>query len=229
MKQFFLFILFLPLISFGQNSTIIDKLKEHKLTIIEINTVNKEPITSKNYYLKASIKIYDYLNNKFAEIKDSTEIKGRGNSTWELPKKPYRIKTFKSISIGGMPSSKHWALLANFEDKSASRTKLASDLANYLGVVYAPRSIPIELVLNGEHVGAYELIEVIKIDPKRIDITTINTKNDFTSGGVIFELNRRQDEAYNFISSEGVPISGENAHIDPPIALQTDHPKLLFF
>lgn len=22
---------------------------------------------------------------------------------------------------------------------------------------------------------------------------------------------------------------GENAHIDPPIALQTDHPKLLFF
>lgn len=207
MKQFFLFILFLPLISFGQNSTIIDKLKEHKLTIIEINTVNKEPITSKNYYLKASIKIYDYLNNKFAEIKDSTEIKGRGNSTWELPKKPYRIKTFKSISIGGMPSSKHWALLANFEDKSASRTKLASDLANYLGVVYAPRSIPIELVLNGEHVGAYELIEVIKIHPKRIDITTINTKNDFTSGGVIFELNRRQDEAYNFISSEGVPIS----------------------
>jgi hypothetical protein len=24
-------------------------------------------------------------------------------------------------------------------------------------------------------------------------------------------------------------LTGENAHIDPPVALQTDHPKLLFF
>ena len=191
----------------GQNTSVIEKLKSHKLTILEINTVNKEAVSSKDYYLKASFKVYDYLNNIFVELKDSTEIKGRGNSTWELPKKPYRLKTFKSISIGGMPSSRHWALLANFEDKSASRTKLASDLANYLGVIYAPRSIPVELVLNGEHVGAYELIEVIKIDPKRIDITTINTKNDITSGGAIFELNLRQDEAYNFNTNIGVPIS----------------------
>jgi hypothetical protein len=207
MKRFLFIVLFWPFMSLGQNPSIIAKLKAHKLTILEINTVNKEAITSKDYYLKASLKIYDYLTDKFIELKDSTEIKGRGNSTWELPKKPYRLKTFKSISIGGMPSSKHWALLANFEDKSASRTKLASDLANYLGVSYAPRSIPVELVLNGEHVGAYELIEVIKIDPKRIDITTVNTKNGITSGGVIFELNRRRDETYNFNTNEGVPIS----------------------
>lgn len=191
----------------GQNLSIIEKLKTHKLTILEINTINKEAVSSKDYYLKAGFKVYDYLNNTFVELKDSTEIKGRGNSTWELPKKPYRLKTFKSISIGGMPSSKHWALLANFEDKSASRTKLASDLGNYLGINYTPRSIPVELVLNGEHVGAYQLIEVVKIDPKRIDITTVNTKNDITSGGAIFELNLRRDEAYNFNTNVGVPIS----------------------
>lgn len=208
-KRILLFSFFIVLhgLAIGQGTTIIEKLKAHKLTIVEINTVNQAAITSKDDYLKASIKIYDYLNNKFVELKDSTEIKGRGNSTWELPKKPYRLKTFKSISIGGMPSSKHWALLANFEDKSASRTKLASDLANYLGVSYAPRSIPVELVLNGEHKGAYELIEVIKIDPKRIDITTINTKNDITAGGAIFELNLRRDETYNFYTNVGVPIS----------------------
>ena len=204
---FFFYFFVLSGFVIGQNTSVIEKLKFHKLTIIEINTVNKEAVTSKDYYLKASIKIYDYLNNTFVELKDSTEIKGRGNSTWELPKKPYRLKTYKSVSIGGMPSSRHWALLANFEDKSASRTKLASDLAYYLGVSYAPRSIPVELVLNGEHVGSYELIEVIKIDPKRIDITTINTKNDITSGGAIFELNLRQDEAYNFNTNTGVPIS----------------------
>lgn len=208
-KRILLFSFFIALhgLAIGQGTTIIEKLKAHKLTIVEINTINQAAITSKDDYLKASIKIHDYLNNKFVELKDSTEIKGRGNSTWELPKKPYRLKTFKSVSIGGMPSSKHWALLANFEDKSASRTKLASDLANYLGVSYAPRSIPVELVLNGEHKGAYELIEVIKIDSNRIDITTINTKNDITAGGIIFEVNLRQDEAYNFNTNTGVPIS----------------------
>lgn len=208
-KRILLFSFFIVLhgLAIGQGAYVIEKLKAHKLTIVEINTVNQAAITSKDDYLKASIKIHDYLNNKFVELKDSTEIKGRGNSTWELPKKPYRLKTFKSISIGGMPSSKHWALLANFEDKSASRTKLASDLANYLGVSYAPRSIPVELVLNGEHKGAYELIEIIKIDAKRIDIATINTKNDITTGGAIFELNLRRDETYNFYTNVGVPIS----------------------
>jgi hypothetical protein len=108
-KRVLFFFYFFVLSGFviGQNASVIEKLKSHKLTIIEINTVNNETITSKDYYLKASIKIYDYLNNKFVELKDSTEIKGRGNSTWELPKKPYRLKTFKSISIGGMPSSRH--------------------------------------------------------------------------------------------------------------------------
>ena len=51
---------------------------------------NKEAITYKDYYLKTSIKFYDYLNNKFVELSNSTEIKGRDNSTWELPKNPSR-------------------------------------------------------------------------------------------------------------------------------------------
>ena len=31
------------------------------------------------------------------------------------------------------------------------------------------------------------------------------------------------------LPDERPPFSGENAHIDPSVALQTDHPKLLFF
>jgi hypothetical protein len=219
-KFFILFFLFLTQFSLAQEVSLIESLKKHKLTIFEINTKNQASVDSKENYLKAGLRIYDYKNNTYTLINDSTEIKGRGNSTWELPKKPYRLKLFTSKSLGGMPSNRHWALLANFEDKSSSRTKLASDLGNYLGINYTPRSIPVELVLNGEHLGSYQLIEAVKIAPARIDISQIKTTNGLTSGGVIFELNARLDEQYNFYSNAGLPIS-----IKDPDDLNTNSPE----
>jgi frataxin-like iron-binding protein CyaY len=220
-KKSFLFLLIFIFtkFSFAQEISLIESLKKHKLTIFEINTKNQASVDSKEIYLKAGLRIYDYKNNNYTVINDSTEIKGRGNSTWELPKKPFRLKLFTSKSLGGMPSNRHWALLANFEDKSASRTKLASDLGNYLGINYTPRSIPVELVLNGEHLGSYQLIEAVKIGSSRIDITQVKTTNGVTSGGVIFELNARLDEQYNFYSNAGLPIS-----IKDPDDLNTSSP-----
>ncbi len=220
-----LFCIFLPLIYFktyGQEDQLIEKLKANKLSIIEINTKDNQNVDSKEIYLKAGLSIYEYKNNSYKIITDSTEIKGRGNSTWELPKKPFRLKFYKALSIEGLPSSRHWALLANFEDKSLSRTTLASDLGTYLGISYVPRSIPVEVVLNGKHLGSYQLIEVIKIDTNRINITTINTKNNITCGGAIFELNLRQDEKYNFYTNYGVPIS-----IKEPDDLNATDPAIL--
>ena len=220
-KAFFFISLFIfSKFSFAQESGLIESLKKHKLTIFEITTKNQATIDSKDIYLKAGLRIYDFKNNTYTLTNDSTEIKGRGNSTWLNPKKPYRLKLFKSTSLGGMPSNRHWVLLANFEDKSASRTKLASDLGNYLGINYTPRSIPVELVLNGEHLGSYQLIEAVKIAPTRIDITQVNTKNGVTSGGVIFELDARLGEQYNFYSNAGLPIT-----IKDPDDLNTSSPE----
>ena len=222
LKKAFLFIsLFIfSKFSFAQEVGLIESLKKHKLTIFEITTKNQATIDSKEIYLKAGLRIYDFKNNTYMLTNDSTEIKGRGNSTWENPKKPYRLKLFTSKSLGGMPSNRHWVLLANFEDKSASRTKLASDLGNYLGINYTPRSIPIELVLNGEHLGSYQLIEAVKIASSRIDIAQVKTTNGVTTGGVIFELNARLDEQYNFFSNAGLPIS-----IKDPDDLNTSSPQ----
>jgi hypothetical protein len=190
----------------AQNKAIVESLKANQISILEINTIGSLPITSKLNYQKAEYLFYDSKKN-FSVLKDSTEIKGRGNSTWEYPKKPFRLKLYKSKTIGDLPASRHWALLANFEDKSGSRTKLASDLGLYIGIGYTPRSIPVEVVLNGEHLGSYQLIEVPKIASNRIDITEVNTKNNITSGGVIFELDLRLGEQYNFFTNAGVPIT----------------------
>ena len=46
------------------------------------------------------------------------EIKGRGNSTWGLPKKPYKIKLDSKTNLFSMGKNKHWVLLANYYDSS---------------------------------------------------------------------------------------------------------------
>ncbi|HPN47773.1 MAG TPA: CotH kinase family protein, partial [Bacteroidales bacterium] len=51
---------------------------------------------------------------------DSTiQIRGRGNSTWNLAKKPYRIKLDKKTRLLGMTAKENdWVLLANHADKT---------------------------------------------------------------------------------------------------------------
>ena len=93
----------------------------------------------------------------------------RGNSTQNMPKKPYAFKLDSKASILGMPKHKRWVLLANWLD----RTMLRNDLAFYLAHqtdTWAPHGQHVEVVLNGVHVGNYYLCEQIKIDGNRLDI-----------------------------------------------------------
>ena len=66
------------------------------LPVVYINTENNTPITSKDDYLKGTIKIVeDVVTRGSGDVFESEmKIKGRGNSTWTLPKKPYKIKLF---------------------------------------------------------------------------------------------------------------------------------------
>ena len=64
------------------------------LPVVYINTENNAAITSKDNYLKGTIKIVeDIVTRGPGDVFESEmKIKGRGNSTWTLPKKPYKIK-----------------------------------------------------------------------------------------------------------------------------------------
>ena len=99
------------------------------------------------------------------------KIKVRGNSTKGLPKKPYKIKLDKKpkTDIFGMPTSKHWVLLANYIDESQMRNKLAYDFANEIGAL-GMRSTWVDCVLNGEWLGCYQFCEHIRIDKARVSV-----------------------------------------------------------
>jgi hypothetical protein len=80
----------------------------------------------------------------------------------------------------------------------------------------------VELVMNGWHWGTYEVTEVPKIATDRIDITSIKSTNGVVSGGVIFELDERRGEQYNFQTS----IANQVFTIKDPDDLNTTNPEI---
>lgn len=137
-------------------------------------------------------------------------IKGRGNSTWGMPKKPYRLKLDQKAALLGMPQDKNWVLLANYDDKSLLRNHVAYALGDRLAMAWSPRSRFAEVILNGEYVGVYQLAESIRVTPDRVDIAELESGDigpDVISGGYLLELDNRRDcaSSVQFDTARGVP------------------------
>src|SRR5690606_25699190 len=126
---------------------------------------------------------------------------GRGNSTWGMPKKPYRIKLTDKAGLLGMPADKSWALIANYGDQSLLRNDIAFELSRRLELAYTPRQQYVELFLNGEYQGNYTLTEHIKESKDHIQI-------DEDNGGFILEQDGyAYQEPVFFTTPLDVPIT----------------------
>ena len=100
-------------------------------------------------------------------------INVRGNSTAGGEKKPYKIKLNKKTDLfgmGGGEKNKHWVLLANYFDESLMRNKVCYDLAGVFGAPVWMRSEWVDVVMNGDYVGNYQLCQHIRVSKERINI-----------------------------------------------------------
>lgn len=144
-----------------------------KLPVIYIDTENNQPVTSKDSYINATMHIQGnelYNSSNGGTFDGEIEIKGRGNSTWGQPKKPYKLKLGEKTDLFQMGESKHWVLLANYTDTSLLRNTLAYDLSGEMGM-YQMETIWVDVVFNGVKVGNYQFCEQIRIADDRIAIT----------------------------------------------------------
>ena len=123
-------------------------------------------------------------------------IERRGNSSQWNDKRPYRFETVdengenNNVSLLGMPEENDWVLYAPWQDKSMVRNILAYQLSNDIGR-YAPKTKFIELYLNGDYEGVYVLMEKIKRDNNRVDISKLNPdeiSGDDVTGGYILKF-----------------------------------------
>jgi CotH kinase protein len=164
------------------------KLITTNLPVLNIST-NNVPILSKENYVKGTLKVSD---NTFASnlFEGDLEIRGRGNSTWGLPKKPYKIKLYKKSKLLGMNEAKQWVLLANYADKSLLRNELGFELSRKIGLAYIPASKPVDVILNGKYIGNYQLVEQIEVSKTKINVeeqVKNNTDLNNLSGGYLIE------------------------------------------
>lgn len=119
-------------------------------------------------------------------------VRGRGNSTWSMPKKPMRLKFAKKISLFGLAKQKNYVLLANYIDETLMKNAVAYWIARRLGVPYANHTVPVNVEINGSPRGSYLLTEKVGINSGSVDID--ETK------GILFELSTEFDEPFKFRS-----------------------------
>ena len=171
------------------------------LPVVRIETPGHQEITSKEVWMEgASIRIE--LPDGTVDFQGNTEIRGRGNSTWEwYPKKPYALRLESKNEILSMPSHKRWILLANWKDRTLLRNDAAFWLSRHTGLPYTARGQFVELVLNGKHKGNYYLCEQIKLNKNRVNIKQMDpmeTDPVKITGGYLLELDTYYDEPYRF-------------------------------
>lgn len=178
---------------------------ETGLVTVYINTEKEAPIVSKEDYLNATLSIRGASADE--NLEDVVcQVRGRGNTTWYWPKKPYLIKLDKKESVLGMPKHKRWVLLANFLDRTLMRNLVSMKVASMTGLEWTPRCRPVELVLNGKHRGTYLLIEQVRVDKNRVNIMEM-TKEDNTgealTGGYLLECDFHYDNEVQWIDPHG--------------------------
>lgn len=100
-------------------------------------------------------------------------MKGRGNSTWGYPKRPYNIKLNSKTKLFGMEKAKSWCLIANYEDLSLLRDQIVYNLGADIGMDVSPDCRSIDLYVNGEYKGVYLITEKVEIKKNRVDITDL--------------------------------------------------------
>ncbi|MFT4019013.1 MAG: CotH kinase family protein [Agriterribacter sp.] len=182
---------------------------------IYINTENGAAITSKENYVNATIAIDG--KGKYENYSGATQIKGRGNSTWSMPKKPYRIKLASKASLFGLSSERDWVLLANYLDPTLMLNAVAMKIGQQLNIPYTNHIIPVNVTLNGSYIGSYNFTEQVEVGSDRVAIG---------DDGLLLELDKYFDEAYKFHSQYyslpvmiKAPDLSNNSEVDP-VALQ---------
>lgn len=194
-------------IEFTENSlpVVYFDLDESQGTILGMH---QDPAHEAECYGNMTVQVPEGYASEYTDQALSTQtydleyIRGRGNSTWDQDKKPYKLKLSKKADLFGMGANKHWVLLANRLDNSMLRNKATYWLGQELGMPYTPKSVFVEVVMNGVYYGVYCLSEQVRVGKSRVDIDDLEdteetkhaTDEPTITGGYLLSMEPYGDE-----------------------------------
>ena len=141
------------------------------LPVIRIDTENGAPILNKEDWVNMSFTLTDPNNpaNDISAISNQ-QIRGRGNTTWDwYPKKPYRVRFRRDVSLFGQAARRNWILLAEYRDPTFLINPTAFELGRKVfKLPYTLTYQHVQVYLNGQYHGVYGLTEHRQADPNGV-------------------------------------------------------------
>ena len=160
------FLLYLILIIYASNYH-----TDNGIPIVDIrlNKITLRDIHNNSKSIKYENNIMTIDNNKY-----NITIKGRGNATWELIKRPYQISFDEKTSILDLEESKKYILLANYVDPSLLRNDFTFKVASKMDLKYSNIGKYIDLYVDKKYIGNYYLVPQVNINSSSVDIKDNN-------------------------------------------------------
>lgn len=136
------------------------------------------------------------------------EMHSRGNASFQMcDKKSFTLRMEQKTSVLDMGTSRKWLLLANATDETLIRNRVVMEMGRSINMAYVPDMVHVDLYINGEYQGNYQLSEKIEIDENRVAIRDLKEDMEDVNPNVIFsELRTAEEETEIFPSLRWVPI-----------------------
>ena len=180
------------------------------LPTVVINTTSGNDPVDKVNELESRITIISDDGKTILEQDGTSRL--RGNNSMTHPKKPYRIKfNEKQRPLDAPAKAKKWTLINNYGDKTLLRNCLAFEISRRMGIGYTPYCRPVDVIMNGDYKGCYQLCDAIDIRKHRVDIAEMDstcTEGDLLSGGYLIEIDAyASKEPIHFTSTRSTPVT----------------------
>ena len=124
-------------------------------------------------------------------VEDTGTVRLRGNTSMAFDKKPYRMKfASKTKLCGSSAKAKKWVLINSWDDKTLMRNNLAFEISRRVGMEYTPFLTPVDVMVNGEYKGTYDLADQVDQHKDRVDIESLESTvvdGDSLTGGYLIE------------------------------------------
>ena len=201
------------------------------LPTVSIHTQNNEIPYDKIHQIVSQLTIISDNGTKL--LSESGTTRERGNYSRSTPKKPYRIKFDKKQRVLDAPAkAKKWTLINNYGDKTLMRNLLAFELSRQLGMTYTPFGTAVDVLLNGEYKGCYQLCDQVNINKHRVNITEMTPQDNEGSaltGGYFVEIDAYADQEKSwFYSNKGNPVTIKSPDEDSITSKQKTYIKNYF-
>ncbi len=142
-------------------------------------------------------------------LPDAT-FRGHGNDSWGALKKSYNLIFTEDTDLCGLGAAQNYALMAGYRDNSLMAYKTTYDLAQAVGMNYAPETSFVQLYVDGEYMGVYFLAGKIEIGENRIALKNMQEETEALNAESLkkYEVQKTENRVWRDLARTPEDVTG---------------------